>query len=148
MALPGMLPVLNEDCLNLAIKASLALNGNINRRIKFDRKHYYYSDLPQGYQITQKNHPIMEGGKLKFFDRFNQERDLSIQRIQIEQDSAKSFHDFEHYTLIDYNRVGMPLLEIVTEPEIDHPEDGKLAVKELQDLLKKLGISEANMEEG
>ena len=84
LALPGMLPVLNEECLNLAVKASLALKGHINSRIKFDRKHYYYSDLPQGYQITQKEHPIMERGQLYFFDRFNQERSLSIQRIQIE----------------------------------------------------------------
>ncbi len=78
LALPGMLPVLNEECLNLAVKASLALKGHINSRIKFDRKHYYYSDLPQGYQITQKEHPIMERGQLYFFDRFNQERSLSI----------------------------------------------------------------------
>lgn len=73
-----MLPVLNEECLDLAVKASLALQGNINPRIKFDRKHYYYSDLPQGYQITQKNYPIMERGQLHFFDRFNKPRSLSI----------------------------------------------------------------------
>jgi aspartyl-tRNA(Asn)/glutamyl-tRNA(Gln) amidotransferase subunit B len=76
-----MLPVLNEECLDLAVKASLALEGNINPRIKFSRKHYYYSDLPQGYQITQKKDPIMERGKLWFFDRFNRERSLTIQRI-------------------------------------------------------------------
>ncbi|CDW85381.1 aspartyl glutamyl-trna amidotransferase subunit b [Stylonychia lemnae] len=148
LALPGMLPVLNEECLDLAIKASLALKGKINHQIKFDRKHYFYSDLPQGYQITQKDHPIMERGKLYYFDRLNQQKSLTIQRIQIEQDSAKSFHDFDNYALIDYNRAGMPLLEIVTEPEIDHPEDGKLVVKEIQELLKALELSEANMEEG
>lgn len=83
-----------------------------------------------------------------YFDRFNKVKKLDIQRIQIEQDSAKSFHDSEDYSSIDYNRAGMPLLEIVTEPDIDHPEDGKLAIKEIQDLLKLLNISEANMEDG
>lgn len=71
LALPGMLPVLNAQCLNIAIKASLALEGDIPDRIKFDRKHYYYADLPQGYQITQKDHPIMQNGTLRFFDRFD-----------------------------------------------------------------------------
>eukprot|EP00347_Sterkiella_histriomuscorum_P014226 403361690 len=148
LALPGMLPVLNEECLDLAIKASLAFKGHINPKIKFDRKHYFYSDMPQGYQITQKNYPIMERGKLYFYDRNGKPKFINIQRIQMEQDSAKSFHDLQTHTLIDYNRAGMPLLEIVTEPEIDHPEDGKLVVKEFQDLLKALGLSEANMEEG
>jgi aspartyl-tRNA(Asn)/glutamyl-tRNA(Gln) amidotransferase subunit B len=73
-----MIPVLNEECLNLAIKAALALKGRINPRIKFDRKHYFYSDLPSGYQITQKDYPVMEYGQLMFFDRYNRDRSLSI----------------------------------------------------------------------
>lgn len=89
----------------------------------------------------------MEYGTLMFFDRFNRKRSLSIERIQLEQDTAKTFHEDE-FALIDYNRAGMPLIEIVTSPEIDHPEDGKLAVKELQETLQELGVSDANMEEG
>ena len=81
MALPGMLPVLNEHCLNQAIKASLALEGRILPKIKFDRKHYAYADLPQGYQITQKHYPIMEEGRLSFFDYKDQENHIDIQRI-------------------------------------------------------------------
>ena len=81
MALPGMLPVLNEHCLNQAIKCSIALEGNILPKIKFDRKHYSYADLPQGYQITQKHYPIMERGKLDFFDYKDQENHILIQRI-------------------------------------------------------------------
>jgi len=148
LAFPGMLPVLNEECLDIAIRMSLALNGHIPPFIKFDRKHYFYADLPQGYQITQKDHPIMSEGQLNFFNRFSEQQTLAIERIQIEQDSAKSFHDDVDFSYIDYNRAGMPLLEIVTYPEIDHPEDGKLAIKELQDTLKQLNISDANMEEG
>ena len=134
--------------MNIAIKCSLALEGQIAEKIKFDRKHYFYADLPQGYQITQKDHPIMQNGSLKFFNRNNDPGSLRIQRIQIEQDTARSFHDNPKFTYLDFNRAGMPLLEIVTEPEIYHPSDGKLAVKEIQELLKSLDISEANMEEG
>jgi aspartyl-tRNA(Asn)/glutamyl-tRNA(Gln) amidotransferase subunit B len=90
----------------------------------------------------------MQRGELHYFDRFSQPSSLVIQRIQMEQDSAKSFHDDPSVSYIDFNRAGMPLVEIVTEPEIYHPEDGKLAIKELQDLLKSLNISEANMDEG
>lgn len=148
LACPGMLPVLNTECLNKAIYCSLALNGNIPERTRFDRKHYFYADLPQGYQITQKDEPIMQGGFLNFFNRFGEPAQLAITRVQMEQDTARSFHEDPTLVYLDYNRAGMPLLEIVTEPHIDHPADGKLAVKEMQDMLKALHISEANMEEG
>ena len=92
LAIPGMLPVLNESCLNLAIKASLALGGRIPSYIKFDRKHYYYADLPQAYQITQKHNPIMQDGRLFFYNYKDQEDHVLIQRIQIEQDTAKSIY--------------------------------------------------------
>ena len=104
--------------------------------------------MPQGYQITQKDHPIMENGYLRYFDRFDRESKIRIDRIQMEQDSAKSFHDFSYYSGIDYNRAGAALLEIVTFPEITHPTDGKIVVREIQETLKFLGISLANMEEG
>lgn len=152
LALPGMLPVLNIEVLKLALKASLALNGKIDKingyHIRFDRKHYFYSDLPQGYQITQKEFPIMQNGFLRYYNRFNQEQKIGIERIQIEQDSARSFHDFKEYSGIDYNRAGAALLEIVTLPQVTHPTDGKIVVRELQETLKYLGISHANMEEG
>lgn len=147
MALPGMLPVLNEECLDLAIKASLALGGRILPKIKFDRKHYVYADLPQAYQITQKHYPIMLDGRLFFYDYRENENHILIERIQMEQDTAKSIYKGDK-VLIDYNRAGMPLLEIVTAAKQTHPNDAKLIVRELQELLKSLGISEAQIENG
>ena len=142
MALPGMLPVLNEECLDLAIKASLGLGGRILPQIKFDRKHYYFPDLPQAYQITQKHNPIMKDGRLFFFDYEDKEKHVLIARIQMEQDTAKTIYK-DGKVWIDYNRAGMPLLEIVTEPAELHPEDAKLVVRELQELLSQLDISDA-----
>ncbi len=142
-----MLPVLNEECLDLAIKASLALGGRILPQIKFDRKHYVYADLPQAYQITQKHYPIMLDGRLFFYDYKENENHILIQRIQMEQDTAKSIYKGDK-VLIDYNRSGMPLLEIVTTAAPTHPNDAKLIVRELQEMLKSLGISEAQIENG
>lgn len=140
-----MLPVLNEECLNQAVKASLALGGRILPKIKFDRKHYVYADLPQAYQITQKHNPIMMDGRLFFYDYKENENHILIERIQMEQEAAKSFTKGDKM-LIDYNRAGMPLLEIVTTPKPTHPNDSKLIVRELQELLNTLGISQANIE--
>ena len=142
-----MLPVLNEECLNQAIKASLALGGRILPKIKFDRKHYVYADLPQAYQITQKHNPIMLDGRLFFYDFKENENHILIERIQMEQEAAKTFVKGDKM-LVDYNRAGMPLLEIVTTPKPTHPNDVKLIVRELQELLNTLGISEANIENG
>ena len=123
--------MLNTECLNKAIFCSLALHGEIPERMRFDRKHYFYADNPQGYQITQKDEPIMQNGYLDFFDRHDKPSRLRIERIQMEQDTARSFHDDPKLTFLDFNRAGMPLLEIVTMPEVTHPLDGRLAVKEL-----------------
>ena len=142
-----MLPVLNEECLDLAIKASLALGGRILPQIKFDRKHYVYADLPQAYQITQKHYPIMKDGRLFFYDYKENENHILVERIQMEQDTAKSIYQGDK-VMIDYNRAGMPLLEIVTTAKPTHPNDAKLIVRELQELLKSLGISEAQIENG
>lgn len=148
LGLPGMLPVLNEDCLDQAIKCSVALNGKIPHLIKFDRKHYTYPDLPQAYQITQKHHPIMQQGYLDFFDAANQESQIPIQRVQIEQDTAKTINE-SGKSLIDYNRAGMPLLEIVTDATwVENPEDCKHVVREMQELLSTCGISDAKIEQG
>ena len=147
LGLPGMLPVLNEECLDLAIKASLALGGRILPQIKFDRKHYVYADLPSGYQITQKHYPIMMDGRLFFYDYKESENHIYIERIQMEQDTAKSIYKGDK-VLIDYNRSGMPLLEIVTAAAPTHPNDAKLIVRELQEMFRSLGISDAQIENG
>lgn len=148
MGLPGMLPMLNEKCLDQAIKCSLALKGEIPPWIKFDRKHYVYPDLPQGYQITQKHHPIMQNGRLDFFNSKDLATHVDIERVQMEQDTAKTIMK-DGMCLIDYNRAGMPLLEIVTEAQwISDPEDCKLLVREMQDMLSTLEISEAKAEQG
>lgn len=125
-----MLPVLNEDCLDKAIKCGLALAGRIPHYIKFDRKHYNYPDLPQGYQITQKHNPIMTDGRLFYYDHKDLENHILIDRVQMEQDTAKTIvKDGKWY--IDYNRAGMPLLEIVTAAQFTNPEDSKLIVREM-----------------
>jgi len=147
LALPGMLPVLNEDCLDKAIICSLGLGGRIPNHIKFDRKHYYYADNPQGYQITQKHNPIMTDGRLFYFDCYDNENHILIQRVQMEQDTAKTIKKGGKL-LIDYNRAGMPLLEIVTEASWTNPEDCKLVVREMQELLQQLEISDAKIEQG
>lgn len=129
-----MLPVLNEDCLDKAIRCSLALAGRIPNYIKFDRKHYNYPDLPQGYQITQKHNPIMLDGRMFFYDHTDNESHVLIERVQMEQDTAKTIIKDGKWH-IDYNRAGMPLLEIVTEAKFSNPEDSKLIVREMQELL-------------
>lgn len=130
LAMPGMLPVLNENCLNSAVKACIGFGGRIMPKIKFERKHYYYHDSPQGYQITQRHDPIMQDGRIFYYDRFDHIKSLQIRRVKLEQDTAKSIERMDH-VLIDYNRCGAPLLEITSSADIDHPEDGKLAVREI-----------------
>ena len=125
----------------------MALGGRILPKIKFDRKHYVYADLPQAYQITQKHNPIMLDGRLFFYDYKENENHILIERIQMEQEAAKA-HIQGDKMLIDYNRAGMPLLEILTQPQPTHPNDAKLIVRELQELLNTLGISQANIENG
>merc|ERR1719361_879889 len=130
LGLPGMLPVLNENCLDLAIKASLALGGRILPQIKFDRKHYTFCDLPQAYQITQKHYPIMLDGRLFYYDYKDNENYILIDRMQMEQDTAKTIYKGDK-VLIDYNKSGVPLLQINTEPQETHPNDTKLIIREL-----------------
>lgn len=116
LGIPGMLPVLNEDCLDKAIRCALALGGRIPPFIKFDRKHYTYSDLPQGYQITQEHNPIMIDGRLFYYNHQDAESHVLIKRVQMEQDAATTKISKDGRFMIDYNRAGMPLLEIGTEP--------------------------------
>ncbi|MFA6397371.1 MAG: Asp-tRNA(Asn)/Glu-tRNA(Gln) amidotransferase subunit GatB [Candidatus Paceibacterota bacterium] len=138
-AQPGTLPVINKKAVEHVIKVGLAVDGNIADFTEFDRKNYFYPDIPKGYQISQYKYPIVSGGKLNGID---------ITRVHLEEDTATSKHDRGDYSLIDFNRAGVPLMELVTEPVIHSAEDASKFARELQLLLKYLGVSEANMEKG
>ncbi|XP_051757766.1 glutamyl-tRNA(Gln) amidotransferase subunit B, mitochondrial [Ctenopharyngodon idella] len=154
-SLPGTLPVLNRRCVEAAVLTGLALNCTINRKSLFDRKHYFYADMPAGYQITQQRLPIAVDGTLVYshFEghRRNQvvTKSVKIKQIQLEQDSGKSLHDNEQsQTLIDLNRAGVGLMELVMEPEMCCGEEAAAAVRELQLILQALGTCQGNMSEG
>nr|XP_058922697.1 glutamyl-tRNA(Gln) amidotransferase subunit B, mitochondrial isoform X2 [Kogia breviceps] len=154
-SLPGTLPVLNRRCVEAAVMTGLALDCHINRRSLFDRKHYFYADLPAGYQITQQRLPIAVNGSLAYSvcvgKRQSQmvTRTAGVKQIQLEQDSGKSLHDsLRSQTLIDLNRAGVGLLEVVLEPDMSCGEEAAAAVRELQLILQALGTSQANMAEG
>ncbi|XP_056121066.1 glutamyl-tRNA(Gln) amidotransferase subunit B, mitochondrial [Rhinichthys klamathensis goyatoka] len=154
-SLPGTLPVLNRRCVEAAVLTGLAFNCTINRKSLFDRKHYFYADMPAGYQITQQRLPIAVDGTLVYslFEgrRRNQviTKSVKIKQIQLEQDSGKSLHDNEQsQTLIDLNRAGVGLMELVMEPEMCCGEEAAAAVRELQLILQALGTCQGNMAEG
>ncbi|KAF0374333.1 glutamyl-tRNA amidotransferase chain B [Gigaspora margarita] len=150
-AFPGTLPQLNTKCVELAVAASLALSGNVQLVSSFDRKQYFYPDLPPGYQITQHYAPISLGGKifLNQLDGLEYDTMVRIKQIQLEQDTGKSIHDIvPGMTLIDLNRAGTGLIEIVTEPDMRTSKEAGLTVKKLQSILRTIGSSDGNMEEG
>ncbi|XP_061048522.1 glutamyl-tRNA(Gln) amidotransferase subunit B, mitochondrial isoform X2 [Eubalaena glacialis] len=154
-SLPGTLPVLNRRCVEAAVMTGLALDCHINRKSLFDRKHYFYADLPAGYQITQQRLPIAVNGSLAYSvcvgKRWSQmvTRTVRVKQIQLEQDSGKSLHDnLRSQTLIDLNRAGVGLLEVVLEPDMSCGEEAAAAIRELQLILQALGTSQANMAEG
>ncbi len=148
-AMPGMLPVLNKYCVEQAIKTGLGINGRINKLSIFDRKNYFYADLPQGYQISQFYLPIVEDGYLFITDEKNEKKKIRINRIHLEQDAGKSMHDQSpNCSLIDLNRCGVALMEIVTEPDIRSPHEASEYVKKLRSLLRAIGSCDGNMEEG
>ncbi|XP_019496740.1 PREDICTED: glutamyl-tRNA(Gln) amidotransferase subunit B, mitochondrial isoform X2 [Hipposideros armiger] len=154
-SLPGTLPVLNRRCVEAAVMTGLALNCRINKKSLFDRKHYFYADLPAGYQITQQRLPIAVNGSLAYSVFVGKKpsqlinKTVRIKQIQLEQDSGKSLHDDRRsQTLIDLNRAGVGLLEVVLEPDMSCGEEAATAVKELQLILQTLGTSQANMAEG
>ena len=138
-AQPGTLPVINKKAVENVIKVGLALGANIADFTEFDRKNYFYPDIPKAYQISQYKYPIVSGGRLKGID---------ITRVHLEEDTATSKHDKGDYSLVDFNRAGVPLMELVTEPVIHTSKDAGDFGRELQLLLRYLGISEANMEKG
>ncbi|XP_041359895.1 glutamyl-tRNA(Gln) amidotransferase subunit B, mitochondrial-like isoform X2 [Gigantopelta aegis] len=154
-ALPGTLPVLNRRCVEAGVLTAMALNSKINKISKFDRKHYFYADLPSGYQITQQRQPLAVGGELAYVN-FNPsvhkqpiKKKAKLVQIQLEQDSGKSLHDLEEkQSLIDLNRAGTGLMEIVTEPDFTSGEEAASFVKELQLILQSIGTCDGKMSEG
>jgi aspartyl-tRNA(Asn)/glutamyl-tRNA(Gln) amidotransferase subunit B len=143
--LPGALPVLNEEAIRLAARAGFALGTTPQKFSKFDRKHYFYPDLPKGYQITQYDQPIVIGGQL-ILDVEGEEQTIGITRAHMEEDAGKSTHpEGSDFSLVDLNRAGTPLIEIVTEPDIHSSAGAKAVAKELYLRMKYAGVSEANL---
>ena len=151
MGLPGALPVLNKKVVDFAIKAGLATHCTINRRSIFARKNYYYPDLPKGYQISQYEEPLCTDGYLDTFENGDKKR-IRIKRIHMEEDAGKLVHEAtietSTYSLVDFNRSSVPLLEIVSEPDLRSPQEAILYLKMLRDILVYLEICDGNMEEG
>lgn len=146
---PGMLPVLNEECVNQAIRTGLGLNCAINHYSRFDRKNYFYPDLPNGYQISQFYHPIVGAGVVTIDLEDGEQKDIRIHHIHLEQDAGKSTHDLNPTkSYIDYNRAGVALMEIVTEPDMRSVEDAQAFVKKLRTIVRYLNTCDGNMEEG
>ncbi len=148
-AMPGMLPTLNEECVHQAIKTGLGLNAVINKYSVFSRKNYFYADSPQGYQITQFEHPIVGEGKITVDLSDGSSKDIRIERLHIEQDAAKSIHDLNPTkSYIDFNRCGVGLMEIVTKPDFRSPEEVGAFLRKLRSILRYLGTCDGNMDEG
>ena len=148
-AMPGMLPVLNKYCVEQAIKTALGFSGTINLKSQFDRKNYFYADLPQGYQISQFYHPIVSGGFLEIVNEDKISRKIGITRLHLEQDAGKSMHDQSPTeSFIDLNRAGVALMEIVSEPDIRSPYEAGEYVKKLRILLQYLMTCDGDMEKG
>lgn len=148
-AMPGMLPVLNKYCVEQAIKTGLGINAEINKLSVFDRKNYFYADLPQGYQISQFYIPIVQNGHLDISLEDGSEKRIRINRIHLEQDAGKSIHDqHPEYSLIDLNRCGVALMEVVTEPDMSSPYEAAEYVKKLRTLLRYVGSCDGNMDQG
>ncbi len=147
--LPGMLPVLNEHCVEQAVKSGLGLKAKINRRSVFARKNYFYADMPQGYQISQYDQPIVGEGTIVLDMPDGAVREIGIERLHLEQDAGKSIHDLHpQKTYIDLNRSGIALMEIVSKPDLRTPEEAGLYLKKLRAILRYLGTCDGNMEEG
>ncbi|MCR4279365.1 MAG: Asp-tRNA(Asn)/Glu-tRNA(Gln) amidotransferase subunit GatB, partial [Candidatus Zambryskibacteria bacterium] len=139
MGYPGTLPVINKEAIRSVLRLGHAVGGTIANYTEFDRKNYFYPDIPKGYQISQYKHPLVSGGSLN---------GVAITRIHLEEDTARSTHDKGDESLVDFNRAGVPLMEMVTEPVMHSAAEAAAFAKELQLLLQYLGVSEANMEKG
>jgi aspartyl-tRNA(Asn)/glutamyl-tRNA(Gln) amidotransferase subunit B len=147
--LPGVLPVLNKAAVELAMRAGLALGCTINERSTWSRKHYFYPDSPKGYQITQYDEPIAEHGKLMIKSDSGDEKKIRIHRIHMEEDAGKLMHvEGAPYSLVDFNRAGFALVEIVTDPDLRSAQEATAYLRELRSILMTLGVCDGNMEEG
>jgi aspartyl-tRNA(Asn)/glutamyl-tRNA(Gln) amidotransferase subunit B len=148
-AMPGMLPVINEFCVAQAVRTGLGLKAAINLRSAFDRKNYFYPDLPQGYQISQLYHPIVGEGEVIVEMGPGVARRVRIERIHLEQDAGKSIHDLDPtMSFVDLNRTGVALMEIVSRPDIRGPEEAAAYVGKLRQILRYLGTCDGNMQNG
>ena len=149
LAMPGVLPVLNEEVLKMAVKLGIALNANINSPTSFARKNYFYPDSPKGYQISQMDKPIVESGYLDIELEDETVKRIGVTRAHLEEDAGKSLHeDFEGQSGIDLNRAGTPLIEIVSEPEISTSAEAVAYLKSIHSIIRYLEISDGNMAEG
>ncbi|HVR02052.1 MAG TPA: Asp-tRNA(Asn)/Glu-tRNA(Gln) amidotransferase subunit GatB [Polyangia bacterium] len=147
LGMPGTLPVLNRGAVEAAVRLGLAAGCTIRRRCRFSRKHYFYPDLPKGYQISQFDEPICEGGTIKFRLR-GEAHSVRLTRIHMEEDAGKNLHAAAGVSFVDYNRAGVPLCEIVSEPDVRSAEEAAEYVRAIRALVRYLGIGDGNMEEG
>lgn len=150
LGMPGMLPVLNKDAVDAGIKLGLALGCRINRKSVFARKNYFYPDLPKGYQISQFDLPIVEHGNITIDLEEGSTKNIGVTRMHLEEDAGKSVHDFgsDHHSHVDLNRAGIPLMEIVSEPDLRTPEEAGEYLKKLRSILRFLEVCDGNMEQG
>ena len=148
-AMPGMLPVLNEECVRQAVRTGMALNARINPWSRFDRKNYFYPDLPQGYQISQLYHPIVGEGVIEVELEGGATKEIGVERIHLEQDAGKMLHD-QHpsFSYVDLNRSGVALMEIVSKPDMRSTEEAGAYVRKLRSILRYVGSCDGNMEQG
>ena len=143
-----MLPVINEFCVKQAIKTGIGLKAKINKKSIFDRKNYFYADLPQGYQISQYKYPIIGEGKV-ILDMADGQKEIGIERLHLEQDAGKSIHDIDPTnTFVDLNRSGVALMEIVSKPDLRSPDEVNAYIKKLRSIMRYLGTCDGNMQEG
>ena len=148
-AMPGMLPVINEECVKQAVRTGLGLNAQINKRSTFDRKNYFYPDLPQGYQISQFQSPIVGEGEVIVDVTASEQITVGIERLHLEQDAGKSIHDLSpNQSLVDLNRSGVALMEIVSRPDIRSAEEARAYVSKLRTILRYIGSCDGDMEKG
>ncbi len=148
-AMPGMLPVPNEECLRQAVRTGMALNAQINSWSRFDRKNYFYADLPQGYQISQLYHPIVGEGAIDVDLEGGATKTIGVERIHVEQDAGKLMHDqHPNSSYVDLNRSGVALMEIVSRPDMRSPEEAGAYVRKLRAILRYVGSCDGNMEQG
>jgi aspartyl-tRNA(Asn)/glutamyl-tRNA(Gln) amidotransferase subunit B len=148
LAHPGTLPKLNREAIELAVRMGLACNCEIETTNYFARKHYFYPDLPKGYQLSQHTTPVCKGGFVKIKTATG-ERNVQLNRIHMEEDAGKSMHDqYEDYSVVDCNRAGVPLIEIVTEPDLSSGDEAAAYLTELRKMVRTLGVCDGNMEEG